>query len=341
MARRPTRIALEEEERQTLRRWLASPKADKRLIQRGSVVLLADQGVATTEIARRLKIRPSTASRWRARFAARGLMGLQDLPRKGKPRHYDAEDESRVLVLAASKPPRGSRSWTGDMISGRLGDVSADFVWKVLRRHHVTLRRRRERRVPVAAPLEAKTLFLVGLFLSPPENALAIALRDERTIADTDGTGLLLIAAGASDTVQAGTPGPVRDLAGALNAAARMSSSAKTRKQPRRHFLAFMDRLVSARGDEEIHVFLNTISTHKPSRDRWLLRHPRMRFHYLPSFGSWLAQLDFWAQVLFDELEGGNANAGARALCRGVLAFSETYDKQSRPFDWIVPRTRI
>ena len=35
-----------------------------------------------------------------------------------------------------------------------------------------------------------------------------------------------------------------------------------------------MNRLVSQHPGREIHVILDNLSTHKPSEDRWLKRHP-------------------------------------------------------------------
>src|SRR5467141_4078437 len=45
----------------------------------------------------RLATRPATVSKWRGRFARHGLAGVADAPRSGKPRHYDAQDERRIL----------------------------------------------------------------------------------------------------------------------------------------------------------------------------------------------------------------------------------------------------
>jgi hypothetical protein len=60
----------------------------------------------------------------------------------------------------------------------------------------------------------------------------------------------------------------------------------------------FMNRLVAAHPGREIHVILDNLSTHKPKRDRWLARHPAVRFHYTPTHASWLNQVECWFSIL-------------------------------------------
>ena len=334
MARPPNPIELSEEERQTLHRWLESPKAEKRLVMRGWIILLADQGISTEEIAWRLKVRSSTVSRWRNRFARQRLVGLQDRPRCGKPRQYDGVDERRVLDLAASSPPKKTGAWTGALIAGRLGDVSADYVWKVVRRHNVTLNRRRLFRIPVCAPLNAKIVTFGGLFLSPPENAFAIMLLKGAMDARKACIGVMRLP-GSRTFNSSGLGSEISmDLTKALGMATKLILEKDYPEQPHRHFLDFMERLVFDHPEREIHVFLNTMRTHKPSRDQWLVRHPLVRFHYLQAFGNWLAQFVLWAEMLFDRSASPEGRKYGQSLSNEVIAFSEVFDKRSSPFEW-------
>jgi transposase len=336
MARPPNHIMLSEEERQTLHRWLESPKADERLVLRGSIILMADQGVATKEIARRLKVRVSTVSRWRSRFAARRMVGLQDQPRSGKPPQYEAEHEKRILELADSRPPRGQGTWSGRLIAERLGDVSVDFVWKVLRRRNITLKRRRRFRIPVPVPFQAKTQAFGGLFLSPPENAMAILQWKAAAGIDATRTGVMRLPDSRAFHYSGSTEGKSLDLAGALDMAAQLVRAKEYPEHPKRHFLDFMDRLVSEHPGCEVHAFLNTMSTHKPGRDQWLARNPHVRFHYLSTFDDWLEQSALWMEMLFDPSSGKEARTHFKNLHRAIMIFSDAFDKNSSPFEWIL-----
>ena len=85
MARR-TEIVLEGEQREVLERWARRPKTAQALAFRSRVVLAAAEGRSSTEIAAELGCNPTTVGKWRVRFAERGLDGLHDEPRPGKPR---------------------------------------------------------------------------------------------------------------------------------------------------------------------------------------------------------------------------------------------------------------
>ncbi len=54
-------------------------------VVRAQMVLLAAQGLANDEIARRLNTRREVVSLWRKRFFEQGLAGLEERPRRGRP----------------------------------------------------------------------------------------------------------------------------------------------------------------------------------------------------------------------------------------------------------------
>jgi hypothetical protein len=55
------------------------------LAERARIVLACLQGKRNDEVAREVGVRPNTVGQWRKRFAARGIIGLRDEPRSGKP----------------------------------------------------------------------------------------------------------------------------------------------------------------------------------------------------------------------------------------------------------------
>src|ERR1039458_421819 len=79
---------------------------------RAQIVLAAARGRSNARIARDLCISEDTARKWRGRFADRGLEGLGDLPRSGRPRRISEADRAAVVALACQLPaatggPRG------------------------------------------------------------------------------------------------------------------------------------------------------------------------------------------------------------------------------------------
>ena len=103
VANRPApALGLRDGDREELTRWTRSSSIRAGLAQRARIVLLAADGVSNTAIAVRLGVSRPTVIGWRDRYAARGLAGLEDEPRSGRPRTIDY----RRIVTATLTPPR-------------------------------------------------------------------------------------------------------------------------------------------------------------------------------------------------------------------------------------------
>ena len=61
-------------------------------------------------------------------------------------------------------------------------------------------------------------------------------------------------------------------------------TSRHAKRRRRTEFLAFMDEVVATHPDQELHVILDNLNTHKYNDD-WLARHPKVRFHFTPTRG--------------------------------------------------------
>ena len=62
-------------------------------------------------------------------------------------------------------------SWDGGSLATQLG-VSADAVWRVLRKEGIQLQRHRSWCVSTDPEFAAKAADVIGLYLNPPQNAL-------------------------------------------------------------------------------------------------------------------------------------------------------------------------
>src|ERR1035438_3145570 len=96
---RRAEVVLSDEDRQVLERWARRPKSSQALALRCRIVLAAAAGEQSQDIAAALGCTDSTVGKWRGRFARRGLDGLHDEPRPGKPRSITDEDVERVIEI--------------------------------------------------------------------------------------------------------------------------------------------------------------------------------------------------------------------------------------------------
>ena len=142
--RQPTAvIRLTDEERGTLEQWSRRGKSEQRLVERAKIILLAHEGRTNEQIATALGTRTARVSKWRQRFGAGRLAGLNDAERSGKPAVYGAGTEKQVLKLLDEPPPKGYAQWSGPLLAQAMPKVSKDQIWRILRRHHICLQRRR------------------------------------------------------------------------------------------------------------------------------------------------------------------------------------------------------
>src|SRR5260370_27275903 len=175
MGKSATVVELSEEDRAVLEGWVRASTTEQRLVQRGRIVLAAAAGTPTGSIARRHGVRAATVSKWRTRFAARGLVGLQDAPGPGRARRYDAAVERRVLAALDQKPPAGRARWTARLLARALGDVPRHHIWRILHSHGIHLQRRHSWCVSTDPQFAPKAADIVGLYLNPPEGAVVLS----------------------------------------------------------------------------------------------------------------------------------------------------------------------
>ena len=332
-----TSIALSAEERGTLEAWARATSIERRRVERARIVLLAADGRASRAIARELGCRHHTVSKWRVRFAKERLAGLADAPRSGKPKTYDAAADRRILALLDRPPPAGFARWTAPLMAKELGDVSDQHIWRFLRAQRIDLAGRKSWCLSTDPEFAAKAADIVGLYLDPPDNAIVLAVDEKPAIQALErAQGYLKLPNGRALTGQAHEYQRRGNstLFTALNVATGEIKAKHTKRRRRVEFLAFMNAVVADYPDQEIHVILDNLKTHKPKRDAWLTRHKNVHLHFTPTHASWLNQVEIWFSILVrNTLKGASFSSVAR-LRAAINAFIESYNQHAEPFHW-------
>ena len=117
--------ALSEDEAQGLARMTRSHKLGAGLVRRAQIVQHAVDGLSAPEIATRMDLCGATVRFWLNRFNERGLLGLEEDMRSGRPPTYSAEERSAVIAAALSRPAELDlpfASWTLDRLVVHLGE---------------------------------------------------------------------------------------------------------------------------------------------------------------------------------------------------------------------------
>lgn len=341
MVFKATPVEVSVEDKKVLESWIRSTKTQQRMALRARMILAAANGQGTNSIAKEVKVNPRIVSKWRIRFAEQGIAGLQDEPRPGAPRRYDESTEQRILKKLDDAPPSGHATWTGGLLANALGDISPHQVWRVLRRHRIYLRRRRSWCISRDPEFAAKAADIVGLYLNPPENAVVLSVDEKPGIQALErAQGYLKLPDGRAITGYSheykrhGTT----TLFAALRVATGEIEAAHYNRHRRGEFLDFMNQLVGQYADQEIHVILDNLSTHKPKHDRWLSRHKNVHFHYTPTHASWLNQIECWFSILTRRALKGASFTSAHQLRQAIDRFIHAYNENATPFQWTKKR---
>src|SRR5208337_5293276 len=99
-------VALSPEQRQALERMARARSLPARVVERARVVLLAADGLENKQIARRMRMTPEKAARWRSRFLEGGIAALEkDAPRPGRTRIITDRQVKAVVKMTLKETP--------------------------------------------------------------------------------------------------------------------------------------------------------------------------------------------------------------------------------------------
>ena len=336
MPKKPPVLRCSKEDRKILESWMRSRTMEAQLVERAKIIIKCVEGEAVSQVARDLNIRPNTVIDWRRRFEEKGISGLYDLPRSGKPPHYGAEFRNNVIAALELTPPSGQAVWDGPAVAKYLGS-SKDAVWRVLRKEGICLSRQRSWCVSTDPEFTAKAVDIVGLYLNPPEKALVLSVDEKPSIQALERatgyveTGNGKIVRGFKSTYKRnGT----LNLFAALEIATGAVHTQTTQYKRRVEFLEFMEQVVVEMPKEkEIHVILDNYCIHKKN-DTWLAAHPNVFFHFTPTSASWLNQVEIWFGILSRKALRGASFRNIEELRKAIEAFVAAYKTTAKPFVW-------
>ena len=182
----------------------------------------------------------------------------------------------------------------------------------------------------------AKAADVVGLYVDPPAKAIVLCVDEKPSIQALErAQGYLKLPNGRALTGQShdykrhGTT----TLFAALEVATGRIIAGHSKRRRRVEFLGFMDSLVAAFPDRELHVVLDNLNTHKKN-DRWLKKHPNVRFHFIPTRASWLNQIETWFSILQGQSLSGASFTAIVQLQEHIDAFIAAYNETAEPFAW-------
>jgi transposase len=335
MSRVALPIQLSIETRNSLDKFVHSSSTAQSLAQRSRIVLAAADGASNQQIGAALKIPEVTVGKWRHLFALHGIEGLRDAPRSGRPPKHDSSVLHKVQTRVCQQPEDQSR-WTVRTLAADLG-LPASTVHAMLVAAKLQPHRIRTFTVSPDPDFEAKLLDIVGLYLNPPENALVLCVDEKPGIQALDRTQPLLPLraqkphAWTNEYVRHGT----QTLLAALEIATGKVVAHVRDRRTTVDFLSFMDDVVKSYPLGELHVVLDNLNIHKnEAAKQWLLRHPRVHFHYTATHASWMNMIECFFSILTKQALTHSVQRSKKDLKDFLLRYLNKYSLNPTPFTW-------
>ena len=335
MPRTPAAIELNTITKATLDHLVRSPSAPQGLALRSRIILAAATGQANQQIAAALRIPEVTVGKWRRCFAAKGLDGLKDAARSGRPPKHSPEVLQKVQTRVCQQPQHYSR-WSVRTLAADL-QLPASTVHQMLVASDLQPHRIRTFTFSPDPDFEAKLLDIVGLYLNPPDNALVLCVDEKTGIQALDRTQPLLPLSAkkprrwTNEYVRHGT----QTLLAALEIASGTVSAHVEQRRTSVNFLKFMNDVVTAFPQRQLHVVVDNLNIHKnAAAQRWLKKHPQVHFHYTPTHASWLNMVECFFSILGKQGLSQCVHTSKRQLRDFLLDYIAHKNENPTPFVW-------
>jgi len=334
-------LLLSDMERESLEALVRKRTASQSLAQRARIVLACadDGGVAPlTSVAGRTGVSREMVRKWRVRFLEHRMDGLADVPRPGAPRKITDEQVEILVTRTLTEKGRGQDThWSTRTMAAETGlsQSSVSRIWRAfgLKPHVVETWK-----LSTDPEFISKVRDVVGLYMSPPEHALVLAVDEKSQIQALDRTAPCLPI--LPTTPERRTHDYVRHGTTSLFAAYDLASGSVIAQHYRRHrhreFLRFLKLIDSAvPKDLELHLVLDNYSTHKtPAIRDWLVKHPRFHLHFTPTSSSWLNLAERWFAELTSRKLRRSAHRSVAELEADIRKWINEWNKNPKPFTW-------
>jgi transposase-like protein len=349
-------VTLAAAERTTLKKRARGARTPYRDRLRAQIVLAAARGRDNARIASDLRVSVDTVRKWRGRFAVRGLAGLADLPRSGRPRRISELTRAAVVALACQLPAATGvplSRWSGPELlaevtrAGAAQDLSVSSVLRILAEHPVKPWQYRSWISPRDPDFDAKAAVILDLYqgywqgtrLQPGDRVLSV---DAKPSIQARGR--------CRPTTPAARGRPVRveheyvrhgalALLAALDVRTGKVFAATPATTGITPFMDLMSQVMTRpeyKQAPRVFVIVDNGSDHRGqvAADRLRDAFPNAIMIHTPVHASWLNQIEVFFSIIQKKVLTPGDFPGLGTLSYALLAFVNRYNRTARPFNW-------
>ena len=338
MPRKILSVALSEPEVIRLEQWIRAGSTPQQVVLRAEIISRAARGQSDYQSARALKLQRRTAALWRHRVSEQGIGCVWEVaPGRGRKARYGQAEVSRIVAATLQTKPKGSTHWSTRTLA-RAQRVSKNTIHRIWQEHQLKPHLTKSFKLSRDPQFLEKLTDVVGVYLTPPQNAVVLCVDEKSQIQALDRTqpGLPL-KPGRCGTF---THDYKRNGTTTLFAALQMVEGRVIGECYPRHrhqeFLRFLRRLdTEFPATNELHLILDNYGTHGHERvRRWLAKHPRFILHFIPTSSSWLNLVERWFEELSEKAVRRGVFRSVADLERAIEQFMNAWNANPTPFVW-------
>jgi transposase len=339
-------IKLSREERKSLELLTRRGTAEQRQVMRAQIALMAHRGETTTAIAQALGVSVQTVSHWRSRLAQRGVEGLQEIPRSGRPRRIGETQRLELLALACEPAELEGRSTpTLDELVDRavkrgvVKQISRSHLQRILQSGDLRPHRVRQWLHSPDPQFRQKVNEICALYRLAPKGSVVLSV-DEKT-------GIQAIERKHADRApESGRTRRrefeyIRHGTQALIAAMDVHSGrvigSCTDRRTQDDLVAFMEQVAQAYPNGPVHIVWDNLNTHRAQAvwDDFNARHyQRFIFHFTPLHASWVNQIELLFGIYSRRVLRHASHSSIEHLRQRTEAFMAQRNQAPKPFKW-------
>src|ERR1022692_2634873 len=343
----------------------------QKLAQRARIVLLASQGHSDSEISRKLDIDRKTAALWRRRVAEpeardqaaeptaerdaapgtqapvaqpgttekpvseRAAERLRDRRRQsGRKRGVTPEMRERIIHATVQVKPEGRTHWTTRSLAKHLG-ISKMAVQRVWKAEKLQPHRMETFKFSKDKHFVEKLTDVVGIYKDPPPNSVVYCVDEKSGIQALDRTQPGLpwkkgkCGTRTHDYKRHGTT----TLFAAYNVGTGQVIAECHPQHTNQEFLCLLRRLDRETAPGlDIHIILDNASYHSHDNvNRWLRKHRRFQFHFIPTSSSWTNLVERWFGLLTEQCIRRGVFHSVEDLKLTIYRYMETHNIAPKP----------
>lgn len=345
MPRKPAPIDLSAAEIKRLEQWVRAGSTPQQVALRCRIILQAAKGGEDVQISADLGVNRRTAALWRKRVLAQGIGSVWDtaLGRGRKPSH-DPQRVAAVITATLHERPAGATHWSTRSLARAQG-LSKSSIHRIWQEQDLRPHQQRSFKLSRDPHFLEKLTDVVGVYLTPPQNAVVLCVDEKSQIQALDRTqpGLPLKKGRCGTYTHDYKRHGTTTLFAALQVAEGKVIGQCYPRHRHQEFLKFLRRLdVEFPAGVSLHLILDNYGTHgHPKVRRWLERHPRFVLHFIPTSSSWLNLVERWFRELTDKAVRRAAFHSVTELQQAIDHFMAAWNSTPKPFVWTASVEKI